>query len=48
MVGRNEMTSTPWRKAQAAQIRSAAAMELRTVPSISNRKARYGVLKTDS
>jgi hypothetical protein len=40
MVGRNVATSTPWLRAQRVQIRSAAAMELSSVPSMSNRKAR--------
>lgn len=40
MVFRKASTSSPWRSAQVAQTRSAAAMEFRSVPSISNRKAR--------
>ncbi len=39
MVGRNAATSSPWRWAQLAHTRSAAAIELRRVPSMSNRKA---------
>ncbi|MNF15156.1 hypothetical protein D3C80_2176450 [compost metagenome] len=44
MVGRKVSTSTPWRMAQRVQTRSAAAIEVRMVPSMSNRKARYGRL----
>src|SRR5689334_21824297 len=47
MVGRKVSTSTPWRTAQVVQILSAAAMELRTVPSISNSKPRNDLLSRD-
>ncbi len=39
MVGRKASTSSPWRRAQRAHTRSAASIELRIVPSMSNRKA---------
>src|SRR5262245_20250680 len=39
MVGRKVSTLSPRRRAQAAQARSAASIELMIVPSMSNRKA---------
>jgi hypothetical protein len=41
MVGRNFSTSSPIAAAHRPQTRSAAAIEFRIVPSMSNRKAAY-------